>query len=122
MNEACRRPTKSRLNGLVYHTARSAPIDYFREMCQKHIPGLLPKGLRLRFHRWNGGELHNRYVLTERGGVMFGTGLDEGDSPPEDVVSLLDDETYRDCWDCFGPPTDGTGGADDVIVVGEKVV
>lgn len=39
--------------------------------------------------------MHNRYILTDRGGVIFGHGLDCDQKHPtgHDTVSLLDDTT-----------------------------
>lgn len=45
--------------------------------------------------RWKKSEMHNRYILTDRGGVMFGHGLDnaDGKAVTHDTVSLLDAQT-----------------------------
>lgn len=55
----------------------------------------LPPGVKLSVIRWNKEQMHNRYILTDRGGVMFGHGLGDGrDSEVKyDTVSLLDDNT-----------------------------
>lgn len=47
--------------------------------------------------RWAQGELHNRYVLTDLGGAMFGTGLDQAGptGTQEDTVVLLEDEQHH---------------------------
>lgn len=45
--------------------------------------------------------MHNRFVLTERGGIMFGTGLDDdddGNGNPNDDVSLLDPPVWEQRW------------------------
>ena len=83
------------------HTADhdSAPSwAAFQKECQDKLPAVIPKGLTLAVHRWKereGGEkLHNRYILTDIGGVSFGTGLDEGDPGMTDDVSRLSADTY----------------------------
>lgn len=55
----------------------------------------LPAGATLSVVRWNKEQMHNRYILTDRGGVMFGQGLDDGrdSNVKHDTVSLLDDNT-----------------------------
>lgn len=46
-----------------------------------------------------GGEkLHNRYVLTDIGGVFFGIGLDEDDENHQDDVALLNEHLYPLRW------------------------
>jgi hypothetical protein len=59
---------------------------------------LVPAGLTLRIVRWDKEDLHNRYVLTERGGLKFGQGLDEGTNPPTDVVNLLGERVHEEIW------------------------
>jgi hypothetical protein len=47
------------------------------------------------------GLMHNRYVLTDRGGVMFGTGLDDdndGNGNPTDDLILLDRPVWEEKW------------------------
>ena len=82
------------------HVADDAPDwDTFRRECERHLPSLVPAGLTLIVRRWTnraGGErLHNRYVLTDIGGVQFGVGLDEGDPGTTDDVSRLHTKAYR---------------------------
>src|ERR687892_2444801 len=71
----------------------------FRGECERYLPTLVPAGLILIVRRWTnraGGErLHNRYVLTDIGGVQFGVGLDEGDPGTTDDVTRLDTDAYR---------------------------
>ena len=44
--------------------------------------------------------IHNRFVLTDRGGVKFGIGLDDddGDDGQTDDVDLLSQETFDLRW------------------------
>ena len=46
----------------------------------------------------DGEKLHNRYVLSDVGGMSFGIGLDEEDESHQDDVFLLDDQKYRLRW------------------------
>jgi hypothetical protein len=59
-------------------------------------------GCKIGFVRWeekHGGEkLHNRYVLTELGGVFLGVGLDEGDAGETDDFILLPRAQYEHRW------------------------
>jgi hypothetical protein len=45
--------------------------------------------------------LHNRFILTEYGGLEFGTGLDEhdGSARTHDIVHLLEPEPYKVTWE-----------------------
>ncbi len=63
----------------------------------------LPEKVTLSVVRWQKAEMHNRYILTDRGGVMFGNGLDKDDNHPvgHDTVSLLDDKTCADLMDDY---------------------
>jgi hypothetical protein len=62
-------------------------------------------GVRVSIKRWqeyDGGEgLHNRYILTERGGVRFAWGLDEGDPTQTDDISLLDHKVFQQRWNQY---------------------
>ncbi len=48
--------------------------------------------------RPSGEKLHNRYVLTELGGVSFGVGTDAGDEHQTDDLALLDADSYKLRW------------------------
>nr|MEC4583581.1 hypothetical protein [Candidatus Parabeggiatoa sp.] len=52
--------------------------------------------------------MHNRYILTDIGGVLFGTGLDDdndGESTSTDDVTLLDESAYKQHWKKYGQRT-----------------
>ena len=49
---------------------------------------------------WAGGaRLHNRYLLTDIGGVQFGDEIEVGDPGHEDRVSILDEPSRVRLWD-----------------------
>jgi hypothetical protein len=79
-----------------------ATEDFFRSECERRLPRCVPHNLQLklvRLHQRDGGErLHNRYILTDLGGVIFGVGLDEGDEGGTDDISLLDRTQYEERW------------------------
>ena len=54
----------------------------FKAVCKKH----------------KGEKLHNRYVLTDIGGVSFAVGLDEEDENHQDDVALLSKKSYTLRW------------------------
>jgi hypothetical protein len=62
----------------------------------------LPASITLEFARWRerpgGDRIHNRYVLTELGGISLGIGLDAGDSGETDDLLLLPHAQYTRRW------------------------
>ena len=54
----------------------------FKAVCEKH----------------KGEKIHNRYVLTDIGGVSFAVGLDEEDENHQDDVALLSKKSYTLRW------------------------
>lgn len=82
---------------LEYHASacyRNAPSwDYFCKECNNYLPHLIPRDFTLTVRLWKERnekeKLHNRYILTDIGGVQFGTGLDEGDPDTTDTDDIL---------------------------------
>jgi hypothetical protein len=76
----------------------------FRAACEAHLQDVIPLGMRLTIARWNHEELHNRYILTDRGGLSIGEGLDEANpksSRTDDVLTLLSPETAAELMERF---------------------
>ncbi len=81
---------------LEYHTSGSydkAPSrDLFFRECKQYLPRIIPRGFTITVRRWknrnNGEELHNRYILTDIGGVGIPNGLDERDQGTVDIYRL----------------------------------
>ena len=110
------RPIEAFLNALV--TNRAGPLPERVEICTatpegmafleraftSRIRALVPDGLSVRVRklvRRDGGEaLHNRYILTDLGGVSFGYGLDDddGEGGQTDDLTLMDREQYQKRW------------------------
>jgi hypothetical protein len=69
-----------------------ASSDYLK----KEFETLIPSGLLVTLFRWKekpgGQKLHNRFILTDIGGVSFHHGLDTGDG--EDDINRLDQKQY----------------------------
>lgn len=70
--------------------------------CKKRLPNYIPENTQIKIIVWkekeNGEKLHNRYLLTDRFGVMFGTGSDSADNPgskESDDIVLLDEGQYQ---------------------------
>jgi hypothetical protein len=64
----------------------------FKAACDAHLQDVIPVGMRLTVVRWNHDDLHNRYVLTDRGGIQMGEGLDQAPDKStriDDVLTTL---------------------------------
>lgn len=74
----------------------------FKRCCNDNIPQILPDGFQMRFvqlrQRDRGETLHPRYILTDKGGVRFEHGLDEGRDGEYTDVSLLSLHVYQQRW------------------------
>lgn len=79
-----------------------ATESFFQEECERRLPRIVPRGLRvdlIRLSRRGGGErLHNRYILTDIGSVTFGAGIDRGDASDSDDIELLDRVQHEKRW------------------------
>jgi len=53
-------------------------IQAFAQNCVDVLPSSIPKGISVKFVLKAKALLHDRFVLTERGCIQFGQGLDEG--------------------------------------------
>jgi hypothetical protein len=88
----------------------SSPDGHFyKTQCESRLKTLIPRRMPVRFLRWNerpGGEpLHNRYILTDVGGVSFQHGLDEGSANETDDVNLLTRHQYDLRWSHYQSPS-----------------
>jgi len=119
-----RRPPIKRIVMHSSYTQEKPSPAFFRQGCEQKLPGIIPKGLQLELKRWqqrDGGEkLHNRYILTDIGGVKADPGLDEGQDGESFEAILLDRCLYDKHWndyvlnpafDLAGPPVVITGTA-----------
>lgn len=90
------------------------------------LPRALPFGrqvtLRCWRQRFGGRRLHNRYLLSDVGGVQFGDGIETGSGgADQDHLSILDEPSWAGLWsdyvgatpafDIAGPPQVFTGSS-----------
>jgi hypothetical protein len=75
--------------------------QHYVSECQSRLQSLIPKGVEFKVIVWkqraDGEKLHNRYLLTNIHGVIFGTGSDESENPDSkesDDIVLLDEGQY----------------------------
>ena len=117
-------------NGLVLdvvriHCSEKSQLAFFEQEAGKMAPRL-PNGIAIEFVRWRqkagGDRLHNRYVLTDVGGVSLGVGLDAGDAAETDDLLLLPRAQYGLRWSQY---VDANGAFDCVdrpaTIVGTRV-
>jgi hypothetical protein len=83
------------------HCSVKSELTFFEQEAAK-MAARLPSGISVEFVRWrqrDGGEkLHNRYVLTDLGGVALGVGLDAGEAGETDDLLLLPRAQYEHRW------------------------
>ena len=81
----------------------TSTMEFFRGECLRSLPRCIPQGIRvdlirLRERQPDGEKLHNRYLLTNLGGVSVGIGLDEGPGTQFDDLNVLTREQYEKRW------------------------
>jgi hypothetical protein len=116
------RPTA---NTVQYHVGvEQHDADEFKRLCQAWLPAHVPAGLRVEFVLWRPDDLHNRYVITDRGAIQFGEGLDQAGSGgrPEDVVSLLDQAVAVELMQRFAESPPRFTLVDRLGIVGRRTV
>lgn len=98
----------------------------FRGECDTKLHQCVPKGMKVLVRRLkkkqDGEQFHNRYILTDLGGVAFGSGLDEGNEGETDDITLMDRDQYQLRWSQYGgnPPAEFEQGGDPIEVVGTR--
>ena len=94
----------------------------FENSCKAKLPGIFSQKQTIKIVRWRqraGGErLHNRYILTDLGGVQFPKGLDEGSPSETDDLSLLSRDAYEIRWSEYMGPAFGYDIENELIIEG----
>jgi hypothetical protein len=113
-----------------YHLeAGEADARWFSNQLRQRVPQALnlSEEFPVVFIRWNrlptlaGDRMHPRYILTERGGLRFDYGLDEGGDGETTDVSILDWGVYERRWREFLPESQTYQFKDGWIVSGSRV-
>jgi len=77
----------------IHTSGNGASPDFPKNFCK-----VIPTGLTVSFFQWQerpgGQRLHNRYILTDLGGVAFQHGLDTGAAGETDDITRLGSEQY----------------------------
>jgi hypothetical protein len=89
---------------VALHCEEKSPKAFFETEAKKMARGI-PVGAVLEFYRWEerpGGEkFHNRYLLTDIGGVTFGTGHEEGEPGESEDINIMGRDQYTKRWEQF---------------------
>ncbi len=108
------------LDRVEIHTQEKSTADFFKKECKANMSACIPPTLKVRFVRWKqkrGGEkLHNRYILTDIGGVKFTVGLDEGRAGETDEITLLPKETYELRWNQYASDEPAFDFVDEIYI------
>lgn len=86
------------------HAGDALEAKHFASECRARLAHFIPRGSQVRIVQWRqraGGEkLHNRYILTDIGGVKFGIGLDDpdGDTGQTEDLNRLGQEQHALRW------------------------
>ena len=105
------------------HTSNKANSVFFKDTCQEKLPKLIPSGYRVRLKRWverpGGEKFHQRFILTDIGGVEVDPGLDDGNEGESFKVMLLKRKMFEKHWsDHIAAPAFDLA-EDPVEIVGE---
>lgn len=96
------RPPEIPVRRIEIHTGHetAGTKAFFDTECRRHLLPIIPRGMQIRLIRWDQKYLHNRFILTEYGGLKFSTGLDDHNSSAltHDIVDLLDLDPYAQTW------------------------
>ena len=110
------------------HTSEKSSVTFFMSESQRQLPDIVPEGMRIRLVRWrqkDGGEkLHNRYILTDIGGVKFEVRLDDSDGADGQTegVALLGSEEYQLRLAQYGGPEPAFDFVDELIIEGKHLL
>jgi len=113
----------SPVHRLKYHTNDRWERAEFHARCAR-LRGLIPARVEVHIIRWReqseGEALHNRYILTDLGGVTFPAGLDEGDPGETDDMSLLDEDLCRLRSSQFDVASSAFDFVDQIVIRGTR--
>jgi hypothetical protein len=91
---------KPSINKIKYHIGDKLSINELKRICFDKLMKAIPIKMQIQFVVRNSNELHDRFILTDIGGVMYGHGLDESLGHNLDVVNVLrlSHDHYKTEW------------------------
>ncbi|MFZ4857198.1 MAG: hypothetical protein ACOYL3_12455 [Desulfuromonadaceae bacterium] len=106
---------------VIIMTSAKVRFSFFKSECVERIPQIAPRGLQVTCIRLSDAQkpekLHNRYILTDIGGVQFATGLDDGSEFETDDVTILSRQQYDLRWTQYASDNLAFDIIDDPITV-----
>lgn len=122
--QAAQHNRTTKLERVEYHLKAKSTADFFKKACSK-LADNLPAGIEIRFKRWRelpGNEkLHDRFILTERGGVQFSVGLDDGSEGEVTNIHILSEELRVSTWDKYLSNAPAFELVDECVITGAYV-
>ncbi|RJP63346.1 MAG: hypothetical protein C4543_00645 [Ignavibacteriales bacterium] len=117
---------------IEYHLLEDSriPKQGFINSCQSNVAPICPSGINIKFVRWQqlpgqdptsgGKRLHPRFILTDKGGIMFDPGLDEGVIGDKLKILLLDEDIYLEEWSNYQRSSSPFNFIDELVITGSK--
>ena len=90
--------------GTISNPQNTYDLEKIKSDWGERILSILPEDTNIQFHMWPFRNLHNRYILTDVYGVLYGRGLSKNNSSgfgDEDEILGLGLKTWRDRYDKF---------------------
>ena len=76
--------------------------NFFIQECNQRLPKLIPLGVSIRIvrikERLGGEKVHQRYILTDLGGVRIDPGIDDGQPEETYDINLMDRNQFDLRW------------------------
>ena len=88
------------INKIDFHLGDDIAADHMEFLCNKYLSKERPSDFKMNFIIWPRDALHDRYIITDIGGVNFGIGLDiwDGSGPEEVKINRISEETRIRLW------------------------
>lgn len=97
LQEQAHAPKILQIKYVTTYESNNRTIGQFESECKSILQTLLPVGMSVKFIIKAKRLLHDRFVLTDRGCLQYGIGLDEGDG--DVLVTRLSNDNFMDEWD-----------------------
>ncbi|BBJ22342.1 hypothetical protein [Candidatus Nitrotoga sp. AM1P] len=65
---------------------------------------MLPSGVKMQLHIYEKAQMHNRFIITESGGLIYGVGLsdnEDGGGAPDEEVTLMETAVKNTRWNDY---------------------
>lgn len=65
---------------------------------------MLPSGVKMQLHIYEKAQMHNRFIITESGGLIYGVGLsdnEDGGGAPDEEVTLMETAVRNTRWNDY---------------------